>query len=464
MAVENGHENVVQHLLTQGANADAESADGRTPLQLALESGNESIAQLLILRGADLNANFASGETPLSVAVGNHWTSLVQLLLREKANPNGRLPDGRTSLHVAAEVGSGIDIIEMLCDDGADPTTEDDKSWTALHYAAHYGHEVVASMLLKAKKSDKVFNRIEWTPLHAAIEQEKIEIVRLLARFAKNVSIKLIHQGEGQLLASVPPSRSIFSKTSRIAEEVGVASASRRRTSPPTASMKGEPIITPLFLATSQEYIAGVDALIEAGVGSKDVEVCIQHAYTKGKMPVLQRLVSDLEQPMELLLSLSEKVATSPGQSRISTEALFKCFRWNRNNIPIAMQQVIRQSRLQSLQLKLLIDLFFHLNDGPQKQTAEQLIDVLKVAVERGYVQAVEMLQAAGVELSGTIKDKLGGDEPGVNSYTLLHHAVHHRKSRMTSHLLNFIKPNVVDTSGRTPLHYAFKENNSSAL
>ena len=469
MAVENGHEDVVQHLLTQSANADAESADGRTPLQLALESGNEFIAQLLILRGADVNANFASGETPLSVAVGNHWTSLVQLLLREKASSNGRLPDGRTSLHVAAEVGSGIEITEMLCDHGADPTFKDDRCWTALHYAAHYGHEVVTSILLKAKTIDKVFNRAEWTPLHAAIEQEKIEIVRLLARFATNVSIKLIyqrnHEREGQPLASFSPSRSISSKFSRTAEQVGEASTSRRRTSPPTPSMKSEPIITPLFLATSQDYVAGVDALIEAGADSKDVEGCVQYAYTKGKTPVLQRLVSDSTQPVEILLSLSEKVATSPGQSPMNTEALFKCFRWNKNNIPIAMQRVIRQSRLQLLLLKLLIDLFFHLNDGSQKQTSEQLQAVLKVAVECEHVQAVEMLRVAGVELSGTITITavLGRDEPEVTSYTLLHHAVQRRKPEMTSYLLKFIKPDVVDTRGWTPLHYAFKEDNSSA-
>ena len=512
MAVENGHEPVVQHLLIQGANANAESADGRTPLQLAMESGNEVIAQLLILRGANVNANFASGETPLSVAVGNHWAFLVRLLLCQKANPNGRLPDGRTSLHVAAEVGTGIEIIKMLCDNRADPTFEDDKSWTALHYAAHYGHEAVASMLLKGKRIYNAFDRIEWTPLHAAIEQEKIEIVRLLARFAKDVSTKLIDRREEQPLASFFPSRSIFRKTSRIAEEAGEASVSRRRTSLSTASMKSEPIATPLFLATSQEYIAGVDALMEAGIDSKDVEICIQHAYTNSKLPVMQRLVSDLEEPMKMLLSLSKNVVTSPGQSRVSTEALFKCFRWNEKNIPIAMQRVIRQSHIpssgavdpvdpwvdpidpwvdpidpwvdpidpwasptpsiyldrtnagiQCLLLKLLIELFFHPNDGPQKQTTEQLINVLKVAVECENVEAVEMFRAAGAELSGTITAVFGRDGPEVTSYTLLHHAVKHQKSRMTSYLLKFIKPDVVDTKGRTPLHYAFQENHSSA-
>ena len=498
MAVENGHELVVQHLLSQGADANAESADGRTPLQLAMESGNEIFAQLLILRGADVNANFASGETPLSVAVGNHWAFLVQLLLCQKANSNGRLPDGRTSLHVAAEVGTGVEIVKLLCDNGADPTFEDDKSWTALHYAAHYGHEGVASTLLEAKEIDRVFDRIEWTPLHAAIEQEKIEIVRLLARFSEDVSTKLIsqegakrvHQREGQPLASSPPSRSIYSKSSRTAEEAGEASASRRRTSLPTTNTKSGPIATPLFLATSQEYIAGVDALMEAGIDPKDVKICIQHAYTKGKLAVMQRLVSDLEEPMKLLLSLSKKAATSPGQSRISTEALFKCFRWNGKNIPIAMQQVIRQSpipspgaadlidassessisldstndEIQSLLLKLLIELFLHPNDGPPKQTTEQLMDVLKVAVECGNMEAVEMLRAAGAELSGRVTAGLGRNGPGVISYTLLHHAIRHRNFEMTSYFLKYIKPDVVDTKGRTPLHYAAQEDQFSAL
>ena len=488
MAVENGHELVVQHLLAQGANANAESADGRTPLQLAMESGNEVFAQLLILRGADVNANFASGETPLSVAVGNHWAFLVRLLLCQEANSNGRLPDGRTSLHVAAEVGTGIEIVKLLCEYGADPTFEDDKSWTALHYAAHYGHEGVASMLLEATELGRVFDRIEWTPLHAAIEQEKIEIVRLLARFSEDISRKLIHRREGQPLASFSPSRSIFSKSSRTAEEAGEASASRRRSSLPTTSMKSGPIATPLFLATSQEYIAGVDALMQAGIDPKDVKICIQHAYTKGKLSVLQRLVSDLKEPMKLLLSLSETAATSPGQSRISTEALFKCFRWNGTNIPIAMQQVIRQSPIpssgaadpmeapnssiyldltnggiQSLLLKLLIDLFLHSNEESPKQTTEQLIDVLKVAVECGNVEGVEMLRAAGAELSGKVTAGLGRNGPGVTSYTLLHHAVKHQKSQMTAYFLKFIKPDVVDTKGRTPLHYAVQENHSSA-
>ena len=457
MAAENGHENMVQHLLTQGADADAESADGRTPLQLALESGNESIAQLLVQRGADVNANFASGETPLTVVVGNQWASLVQLLLREKANPNGRLPDGRTSLHVAAEVGSDIGIFTLLCDEGADPSLGDEKLWTALHYAAHYGHEAVASMLLGVNRIHEVFERIGWTPLHAAVEQEHIEIVRLFAGFAKKVSVLLVQQREQQFASSFT-SRSNFSKARGTAEGAGESSASGRRTLPPTASMTSEPIPTPLCIATSQEYIAGIDALMEAGVASEDVKNCVQHAYTKGKVAVLERLVLDSEQHMESLLLLSEKGATGSGESRISLKELFRIFQWNMSNIPVAMKQAIRHKNQELLHL--LIDRFFHLDNGPRTQISEQLMVVLQVAVECGDVKAVEKLRITGVELSKPITAVLGQHESRKISCTLLHQAAQLQKSHMTSYLLRFIKSDVIDARGRTPLHYAVEGGN----
>ena len=452
MAAENGHENVVQHLLTQGADFNAESADGRTPLQLALESGNESIAHLLIQRGADVNANFPSGETPLSVAVGNQWASLVQLLLREKANPNGRLPDGRTSLHVAAQIGSDIGIMTMLCDEGADPRLGDERFWTALHYAAHCGHSEVASMFLKVDKIYEVFYRSGWTPLHAAVEQENINIIRLFAGFAEKVSKLLAPPKKWQQHASVSTARSLPRKARGTAEDAGESSTSGRRTTSPTASMTSETIPTPLLLATSQDFIAGVDALMEAGVASEDVETCIQHAYIKGKVAVLERLVLDLEQPMKLLLSLSKKGAAGPGQSRISLEVLFKSITWNESNILVAMKQVIRHSNRELL--RLLIDRSFQLDDGPRKQIAEQLMDVLQVAVECGDVEAVEMLQNNGIEVSNSITAELGLQEPRKIFCTLLHQAAQLQHCHMMRYLSRFINPDVIDAKGRTPLHY----------
>ena len=322
-----------------------------------------------------------------------------------------------------------------------------------MHYAAHYGHKEVASMLLDVDRAHEVFERIGWTPLHAAIEQEHIEVVRLFAGFVKRVSELLAHQKSQQRVPAIPSSRVTYSKARGTAEHAGESSNSGRHTSPPTASVTSEHILTPLFLATSQEYSAGVDALMEAGVASKDVKACIQYAYAKGKVAVLESLVFDSEQHMEFLLSLSRKGATGLGESQISLEVLFDSFQWNKSNILVAIKQVIRQSNRESL--LFLIGRFFHLNDGPRRQTAEQLAYVLQVAVVYGNVEAVGLLRITGVELSRPITAVLGQHKS--RRCTLLHLAAQLQKPHMTVYLLHFMNADVIDARGQTPLHYAVK-------
>ena len=263
----------------------------------------------------------------------------------------------------------------------------------------------------------------------------------------------LVRRRERQQVAWVPSSRPTFSKARGTAEDAGESSTSGQRTSPQTASMKSDFVQTPLFLATNQEYIAGVDALMEAGVASKDVENCIQHAYAKGNVAVLGRLVLDSEQHMESLLSLSEKGARD---SRISLEAMFKSFQWNKSNFLVGMKLVVRQSNRGLLHT--LIDCFFQLDEGPRTQINEQLMEVVQVAVECDDVKAMELLQITGVEYSRPITAVLGRHKS--RNCTLLHQAAALQKSHMTTYLLKFINSGVIDARGRTPLHYAVEGDN----
>lgn len=300
-----------------------------------------------------MNANFASGETPLSVSVANKWNSLVEILLLEKASVNGRLSDGRTSLHVAAEVGSDSSVITLLCEYGADPSLGDETSWTPLHYAAHYGHEEVALMLIEDDQSKAMFERNGWTPLHAAVEQEHTDIIQLFARFAKTVSKisfkSSYNRRERHQVASARPPLSSSGKaigtaldapqsSSHIegdpdpAEEPSASSSARRLPQsdarPPRSRAQ-----SPLFLATSQEYLAGVDILVKAGVALDDALTCIKLALTKGNVVLLEKLTIDSERRLKLLLSRVEwpgkknRVALSPNEVPIFSESLFKSFR-----------------------------------------------------------------------------------------------------------------------------------------
>ena len=277
MAAEKGHREMVQHLLTYNADVNKKTVDGRTPLQLALESGNESIIELLVQGGSDVNVKFSYGETALSVAVGNSWHSVVKLLVHNGADPNGRLLRGRTSLHVVAEVGSDREMILYLIEAGADLTLGDENSWTALHLAAHYGHTEAVMVLLEDLASFSIFTRVGWTPLHAAIEQEHIEIVRLFGRFAHAVSTLLANHGVRQRRISPSITRQTNFKARGTATDVDESSlftGSIPLLSQPglsSANLTQELVPTPLVLATSQSYLAGVDALMAAGADPEDV-------------------------------------------------------------------------------------------------------------------------------------------------------------------------------------------------
>ena len=73
-------ETVKQHL-ADGADVNAKSKFGRTPLHHAAVDGRKEIVELLIAKGADVNAkNNGNGPTPLDLAIQQKKTETVGLL------------------------------------------------------------------------------------------------------------------------------------------------------------------------------------------------------------------------------------------------------------------------------------------------------------------------------------------------------------------------------------------------
>jgi ankyrin repeat protein len=81
----------------------------------------------------------AHGEYELDhMLLGNARHEDVQAttwLLAHGADPSLRLEDGRTTLHLAADRNSGVRVIKLLLDSGADMDALDDLGHTPLHYA-----------------------------------------------------------------------------------------------------------------------------------------------------------------------------------------------------------------------------------------------------------------------------------------------------------------------------------------
>ena len=150
-AAENNAE-VVTLLAAEGANVEAQSSSGMTPLLFAVREGHIASTHALIGAGAKVNAGIntntenvissytpaSSGQTsPLVLAIINAHFELGQVLLEAGADPN--IPDARGSaLHALSWVrrpGSGrppiatgkidsLDLAKALLEQGADPNRQ----------------------------------------------------------------------------------------------------------------------------------------------------------------------------------------------------------------------------------------------------------------------------------------------------------------------------------------------------
>jgi ankyrin repeat protein len=111
---------VVHLLLDKGADPEAPTQEGETPLHFASRAGRDANARLLLDKGADINALTSDGETPLHVAseAWNDNAAVVRLLLDRGADTSVRTTWGVTPLGVAARRGRAA-IVQMLTEAGA---------------------------------------------------------------------------------------------------------------------------------------------------------------------------------------------------------------------------------------------------------------------------------------------------------------------------------------------------------
>lgn len=98
--VKNGDLDKVKEAVEKGVNVN-ESIDGRLPLCLASDYGQLDVLNFLLSNGADVDACDKYGVSPLLAAIFEGHTKCVQSLLKAGARKDGRAPDGSTYLEAA---------------------------------------------------------------------------------------------------------------------------------------------------------------------------------------------------------------------------------------------------------------------------------------------------------------------------------------------------------------------------
>lgn len=119
-AVRGGRVETVREALASGADANAESPDGTTPLIEAAGARRGEIVELLLESGAAVDPVNRYGMTALHLAARSADARAVTALLSAGADPAIALPEGETVLMAAAKSGNP-DVVAALLD--AEATT-----------------------------------------------------------------------------------------------------------------------------------------------------------------------------------------------------------------------------------------------------------------------------------------------------------------------------------------------------
>ena len=192
-------------LVEKGANVNARSKQGRTPLIIAAaHDGNSETVKLLIEKGADVSARTQRENSALHEAADANDTESVKLLLAKGADINAKNAFGDTPLMYAATHGN-VEVMKLFLAKGADVNVVDSSevarvkngpialgNFTALHLAAISGGSDAVKLLLETGAKVNVQDVRGMTPLMLAIGTDRPDIgaIRLLLEKGADKNIK----------------------------------------------------------------------------------------------------------------------------------------------------------------------------------------------------------------------------------------------------------------------------------
>lgn len=146
-AVRNGNREMLQALISAGADVNNQNGAEETPLMMLGEEATSEMVWDLVHAGAKMDLTDMDGDTALIAAAEVNNLCVLQTLLQAGAKVNAKNKEGQTALIMAADEGL-IKNVRALIAAGADMNAQDNEGQTVLDYAEDGDHEKIVKLLL----------------------------------------------------------------------------------------------------------------------------------------------------------------------------------------------------------------------------------------------------------------------------------------------------------------------------
>jgi E3 ubiquitin-protein ligase mind-bomb len=149
VAAHQGHQQLVEYLLSIGANVNIVDKEGDSVLHYAAFGNQPDIMRTLLQHGAKINVLNASHCTALHISAHKKPPHCVRVLLEFNADVNLQDSYGDTALHDA--IGKeNTEVIELLCNvPSLDLTIRNKRGFNCLHHASLKGNVTAARRILQ---------------------------------------------------------------------------------------------------------------------------------------------------------------------------------------------------------------------------------------------------------------------------------------------------------------------------
>jgi ankyrin repeat protein len=187
-AVKKSDARTARSLIAAKIDVNNADADGSTALHWAVQRNNLDLVDLLLTSGANPKSATRYKITPLFLACMNGNAAIIERLLKAGVDVNATAEEGETALMTAAVTGKP-DALKVLLDHGADVSARDPaKGQTALMWAAAEGNASAIELLLAAKADIQTKSKGGFTALLFAVREGHIDAVKTLLDHGANAN------------------------------------------------------------------------------------------------------------------------------------------------------------------------------------------------------------------------------------------------------------------------------------